>query len=158
MQEYVNFFVSEWPLFLALAVILGLLARAFMTGAKSVGPMEAVSLINRQDAVIVDVRTDKEYDEGHVTNSLHIPYGVLADRLADLQKYKERPIILACRSGARSGQAVSILTKQGFEKVYNLAGGVLAWGNANLPISSGRNDGKDNGKEKARRKKKQAAS
>ena len=149
MQEYVDFVVSEWPLFLALVVVLALLARSFLTGAKSVGPMEAVSLINHQDAVIVDVRTDKEYEEGHVTNSVHIPLGVLQDRLADLQAYKNNPIILACRSGARSASAVAILTKHGFETVYNLGGGMLAWGNANLPLISGKASDK--------RKKKQPA-
>lgn len=137
MQEISEFVSSEWPLFLALVVILALLIRAFLTGAKGVGPMEAVGLMNHQNAVVLDVRTDKEYAEGHIANSLHIPQGLLADRLAELQRYKETPLIIACRSGARSGQASAILLKQGFTNVQNLSGGILAWSNANLPLSTG---------------------
>jgi len=150
MQEYIDFVVAEWPLFVALVVVLAMLGRSFLTGAKSVGPLEAVSMMNHQDAVLVDIRTDKEFDEGHVAQSLHIPLGVLADRLTDLQDHKHKPIILACRSGARSASAVSILTKQGFETVYNLGGGILAWGNANLPLRTAKDKDKD------KRSKKQA--
>lgn len=138
MQEYLDFVVDEWPLFVALVVVVVMLGRSFLTGAKSVGPMEAVAMMNHQDAVLVDVRTDKEYAEGHVAQALHIPLGVLSDRVAELRDHKDKPIILACRSGARSASAVSILSKAGFETVYNLGGGILAWGNANLPLSTGR--------------------
>lgn len=137
MQEMNDFVMSEWPLFVALLVILALLVRAFVTGAKGVGPMQAVAMMNRENAVVVDVRTDKEYEEGHINEALHIPLGLLSDRLGELQAHKEAPLIVACRSGSRSAQACSILKKQGFTQVNNLSGGMLAWGNANLPTSKG---------------------
>jgi GrxC family glutaredoxin len=133
-----EFVIANWPLFLALVVILLLLARTWLgPGAvKGVGPAEAIQLMNHQHAVLVDVRTDKEFQQGHVMNSLHIPLGVLANRLDELQPYKDSPLVLVCRSGARSAQAAGQLKKQGFEPVYNLSGGMLAWENANLPVTT----------------------
>ena len=152
MQEYIEFVSAEWPLFLGLVIIVVLLVRAFISGVKSVAPMEAVGLMNHENAVIVDVRSDKEYADGHIANSLNIPQGLLSDRLAELADFKETPIIVACKSGSRSGMASSVLIKQGFQNVRNLGGGILAWSNANLPLSKGgakqkKNNDKKKGKE-----------
>lgn len=137
MQELTEFLTAEWPLFVALLVVLVLLARAFLTGARGVGPMQAVALMNHQDAVVVDVRTDKEFEQGHISNARHIPLGLLTDRLAEIKEYKQATVIVACRSGARSAQAANTLQKQGFTTVLNLSGGMLAWTNANLPVDKG---------------------
>lgn len=138
MQHLGNFIVGHWELFVALAVILFLLARTwFGSGAVSLlMPTEAIQLINHKDALVVDVRTDKEYQQGHVMNALHIPLGVLDNRIAELQAYKTSSIVMVCRSGARSGQAVSKLKKQGFTDVHNLGGGMMAWERANLPVTT----------------------
>lgn len=137
MQQLTEFLASEWPLFVALVVILAFLARSFITGAKSVAPMQAVALMNHEDALVVDVRTDKEFAEGHISNALHIPLGVLPDRLGELREHKNTTVIIACRSGARSAQAAATLLKQGFANVQTLSGGMLAWSNANLPLNKG---------------------
>lgn len=133
-----NFIVGHWELFAALVIILFLLARTwFGPGAVSVlMPSEAIQLINHKDALVVDVRTDKEHLQGHVMNSLHIPLGVLENRITELQPYKSSSIVMVCRSGARSGQAASKLKKLGFEGVHNLGGGMLAWERANLPVTT----------------------
>lgn len=138
MQQFSAFIVTNWPLFLALVIILAMLARSFLgAGAtRAVRPAEALQLINRQDALVLDVRTDKEYQEGHVINSMHVPLGVLSSRLSQLAAYKQTPVVVVCRSGARSGQAVGTLGKAGFEQVYNLAGGVMAWQSANMPLTT----------------------
>lgn len=138
MQQIGNFIVGHWELFLALVVILFLLARTwFGPGAVNLlMPSEAIQLINHQDALVVDVRTDKEYQQGHVMNALHIPLGVLDNRINELQAYKNSSIVMVCRSGARSGQAASKLKKQGFIEVHNLGGGMLAWERANLPVTT----------------------
>jgi GrxC family glutaredoxin len=136
MQQFLEFVVGEWPLFLALIIILALLARSFLSAAKSVRPAEATRLINHNGAIVVDVRTDKEFQEGHVLNALHIPLGVLQNRLDELQDFKTRTLVMVCRSGARSAQAASILAKQGFEDVYNLSGGMMAWQGASLPVTT----------------------
>jgi GrxC family glutaredoxin len=133
-----DFVVNNWPLFLALAIISYMLARTwFGAGALvSIRPAEAVQLLNHQDAVVVDVRSDKEYKEGHIVNAMHIPLGILEKRLSDLDDYKKSSLIMVCRSGTRSSSATTMLSKQGFESVKNLHGGMLAWGSANLPVTT----------------------
>lgn len=105
-----------------------------LSGIKDIGVMEAVQLINHKDAVVLDVREESEYHSGHVAHSRHIPLGTLGKRHAELEKFKGRPLIVICRSGARSGTACGILRKSGFEQVYNLSGGVGAWQQENLPL------------------------
>ena len=138
MQQLGTFIVAHWELFAALVVILFLLARTWLgPGAVSLlMPSEAIQLINHKDALVVDVRTDKEYQQGHVMNALHIPLGVLDNRIGELQAYKTGSIVMVCRSGARSGQAASKLKKLGFADVHNLGGGMMAWERANLPVTT----------------------
>lgn len=104
-----------------------------MSGVREVGAMEATQLINHQNAVVLDVREDSEFYAGHVPHSVHVPLGQLAKH-AELEKYKNRPVIAICRSGMRSGRACGVLRKNGFEQVYNLAGGITAWERANMPM------------------------
>ena len=133
-----EFVANNWPLFLALVIISYMLARTwFGAGALvSIRPAEAVHLINHEDAVVVDVRSDKEFQEGHIMNAVHIPLGVLDKRISDIKSLKTSSLIAVCRSGSRSSSAVNVLKKQGFESVKNLSGGMLAWGSANLPVTT----------------------
>lgn len=108
----------------------GLMGR--LSGVKQVGPQEAVMLFNR-DALMLDVRENSEFTDGHIPKSKHIPLGQLGKRLTELEKYKDKPIVAVCRSGSRSGHACSMLRKAGFENVSNLAGGITAWEQAGLP-------------------------
>src|SRR5674476_34345 len=103
-------------------------------GIKEVDTSAALQLINHKDAVVLDVRERSEYDAGHVLNSKFIPLGKLKERMGELEKYKDRPIVVVCRSGNRSGTACFLLTKQGFAQAYNLAGGVQAWQKSQLPL------------------------
>ena len=104
------------------------------SGVKEVGTMEATQLINHRDALILDIREDKEVAAGRIPNAKHIPLGQLNGRLQELAKYKERPLVVNCRSGARSANACRVLAKNGFTEVYNLKGGIIAWEQANMPI------------------------
>ncbi len=139
MQLFSEFAANHWELFLALALILGLLLKSLfgekLQGYQSVDPIEAIGLINHQDAVVLDVRTDKEYSQGHILNSIHMPLGSLKNRMTELEKHKRKHIIVGCRSGQRSAGACGQLRKQGFEHVYNLRGGLMGWQNANLPLT-----------------------
>lgn len=105
-----------------------------VSGIKEVGILEATQLINHHEALVLDVREDKEYQGGRVPNSKHIPMGQLAKRLHELEKFKGKPIIAVCRSGSRSGHCCSVLRKNGFEQVYNLNGGMMSWQQANMPV------------------------
>ncbi|TAH50434.1 MAG: rhodanese-like domain-containing protein [Betaproteobacteria bacterium] len=105
-------------------------------GDKSLlSPVEATLLINREDAIVVDVRDQGEYAQGHIPNARHVPLAELARRTGELEKFKERPLILCCASGNRSGSAMAQLKKAGFEKLYNLRGGLIEWEKAGQPIS-----------------------
>jgi rhodanese-related sulfurtransferase len=108
----------------------GLMGR--LSGVRQVGPQEAVMLFNN-DALMLDVRENSEYTDGHIPKSRHIPLGQLNKRLSELEKYKDKPIVAICRTGSRSGHACGMLRKAGFENVSNLAGGMAAWDQAGFP-------------------------
>lgn len=107
--------------------------RGRLSGIKQVNPQEAVMLMNHQDALVLDVREQSEFADGRIAKAKHIPLGALANRLADLEKYKDKPIVAVCRSGNRSGIACGTLRKAGFQNLHNLAGGMMAWDQAGLP-------------------------
>ncbi|HEU0234109.1 MAG TPA: rhodanese-like domain-containing protein, partial [Gallionella sp.] len=91
-------------------------------------------LINHKNALVLDVREEGEYKLGYILNSTLIPLGKLNERIGELEKYKEQPIVVVCRSGQRSATACVTLGKRGFAQAYSLAGGVTAWQKANLPL------------------------
>ncbi|MBD3669633.1 MAG: rhodanese-like domain-containing protein [Gammaproteobacteria bacterium] len=135
MEQYIDFATRHWDLFLALAIVLFLIGRTQKGGANNLSPQQAIQKINHDDAVIIDVREAGEVSEGKIRDSVHIPLGSLKEKTSELEKYKDRPLIMVCRSGNRSGHALNILRKAGFENLYNLKGGVMAWTSANLPLA-----------------------
>lgn len=103
-------------------------------GALNLGTTEAINLINRNHALVLDVRNDAEFAGGHIVDAKHIPLDKLAERLTELNKYKDKPILVNCQRGARSAKACDILRKAGFTQVNNLQGGLDAWLAAKLPV------------------------
>jgi rhodanese-related sulfurtransferase len=101
---------------------------------REVGVAEAVQLINRQDAAILDVREPGEFKAGHIPNARNVPVGELTARMKELDKLKSKPILVTCASGNRSTPACSALQKAGFEQVYALSGGLGAWQQAGMPV------------------------
>jgi len=138
MQQLTDFASNNIVLFAALIVILLLLARTWIMprNAKPLSPMDAVRTASHDDALVLDLRSENEYQGGHIINSVNIPLGFLESRISEIQKYKSSPVILVCQSGNRSLQAANTLKKQAFENIYNMSGGILAWKNANLPLES----------------------
>lgn len=136
LAQLVEFVGNHWFLFLALAVILGLLTHNLMVGSKgNVDPLRATEMMNRQDALVIDVRPAADFAKGHILNALNIPINGFKNQLATLSKHKGKPIIVSCRSGSQSAMACGILRKDGFPDVYNLSGGIMAWESANLPLT-----------------------
>ncbi|MCR4300840.1 MAG: rhodanese-like domain-containing protein [Sulfuricaulis sp.] len=133
-----QFAVENWYLFVTLGVILFLLAAGpisqHMYGIKNANAAQTVQLLNRENGVVVDVCEPKEFSIGHIPNALNLPLSSLKNRLPDLVKYKDKPIIVSCRSGNRSLKGAVILRKHGFATVYNLAGGLQGWERDNLPV------------------------
>lgn len=124
---------------LAIAILSGSMLLWSFIGSKVRGIQQvdanaALQLINHKDAFILDVRESSEFKSGHIVNAKLVPLGKLSERIGELEKYREHPIVVVCRSGNRSGSACGTLNKQGFAQVYNLAGGMMAWQNNNLPV------------------------
>jgi rhodanese-related sulfurtransferase len=135
----VSFLLENWTLILVAFVSGGMLVWPLMrggAGATSVRTSEAVRLINRERGVLVDVCEPAEYAAGHAAGARSIPFGQLGAGKG-LPGDKALPILLICASGARSGRAVSLLRKAGYEKAVSVAGGLNAWRDAQLPVERG---------------------
>ena len=126
-------------LLLGLAVVSGgmLIFPLFSRGLRTtneVGATEAVMLINRKDAMVLDVRGDTEFAGGHITNARHIPEKQLEERIKELERFKNKPVIVSCGTGRRSAAVADSLRKQGFADVVALRGGIGAWLQAGMPL------------------------
>lgn len=131
-------FITDNVFLIAVALVSGAmllwpLARRG-TGGPSVSTLEATQLINRQGGLVLDVRNAEEFQKSHILNARNLPLPELDSRLADIEKFKDKPIIVSCESGNRSGSAVAVLRKHGFNQVFSLRGGIGAWQQAGLPV------------------------
>lgn len=115
-------------------MLLWPLVQRTLRGGRDVSAFEAVQLINRKDAVVIDVRDIGEFEAGHITGAKHVPERQVVERLKELEKFKDKPLILTCRSGMRSGAAVQVLRRNGFAEAVNLRGGIVAWEQAGMPV------------------------
>lgn len=102
--------------------------------AAEIGTLEATRLMNQGTTLVLDVRDEKEFAEGHLPRARHIPVRELSTRLEELSRFKSKPVIVTCRSGPRAGAACRLLKKSGFTNVYQLKGGINAWQQASLPL------------------------
>jgi len=132
-------FLQQNIMWVALAAISGgMVVWPMIAGGTiaRVTPAEATLLMNREDALVLDVRETGEWSSGHIAGARHITLGQLDKRMSEIEKFKDRPIIVCCASGNRSSSACGQLKKGGFEKVFSLGGGVSAWLEANLPLTT----------------------
>jgi len=138
-MEHMNEFVeTNWVMILMWFFLLGMIINSFIKSSYDISPQQAVLLMSHETgSLVLDIREENEYQSGHIKDSIHIPLSALKSRIGELDKYKNKNVILGCRSGSRSGRACGLLKKNGFEKVHNLRGGVLAWENDNLPMNKG---------------------
>jgi rhodanese-related sulfurtransferase len=103
-------------------------------GSKHVGTMEATRLMNSGDALVLDIRDPGEYNGGRIPRSKNVPLAELDKRIDDFSKFKDKPVIVTCRSDSRAGAAARLLKAKGFANVYQLSGGFSAWQQASLPV------------------------
>jgi len=132
----VKFIVDNWVL-VSLAIISGgLLLRPVLMGAAlgGIGPTAAVQLINREKAVVIDVREPAEFADGHLVGAKNIPLADLESKLPAAVKNKALPLVLVCRSGKRSGMATATAKKLGYAQAHSLQGGLDAWKTAKFPV------------------------
>ncbi len=131
-----EFVGNHWVLFAALGVILGLLTFSLILGEKgSVDAGAATTMINQRDATVIDVRPAADFAKGHIINAINVPMNGFNKQTGALSRHKDGPVIVNCRSGSQSQAACHVLRKAGFNEVYNLKGGIMAWESANLPLT-----------------------
>lgn len=139
MAEFFDFALRHWYLFLMLFIIIGMLVGGEIfrkiRGITALNPNQVLQKINQDDALLIDVRSENEFNSGHLPQARHIPTSSIEQRLKEIQKFKEKPVVVYCQTGQRSASAGAKLKKAGFETVHTLHGGLAAWQSANLPIS-----------------------
>ena len=141
MQEYIDFFSNNLMLSVAWVVIAVLVVYSFiaakLTGVKSVTTQEATLLINKQNAIVVDIRKSDEFKKGHIVNAKNITESQIEQgKFVGIASHKDTPIILVCDTGVRTSGAAKKLVKAGFTQVNNLREGMSGWQSANLPTTT----------------------
>ncbi|MEX2365655.1 MAG: rhodanese-like domain-containing protein [Pseudohongiellaceae bacterium] len=123
-------------------VFVFLLVAFFVNESKQGGAVIAtgglVTLINREDALVLDVRDSKDFAQGHIVGAVNIPYGSIDNRMAEVEDFKERPVVVVCKMGQHAGAVGKKLRARGFENVRRLSGGMAEWFAANLPVVKGK--------------------
>ncbi len=135
MDRLFEFVINHWVLastFVGLLVLLFMLERK--KAGESLSPQQLVALVNKDDAVVVDLREKKEFSEGRITGSIHLPFTSLKDKIPELEKYREKHLVLVDKMGQHSSMAAKMLKEKGFEKVARLGGGISEWKGASLPL------------------------
>jgi rhodanese-related sulfurtransferase len=137
-EQLIEFATNHYLLVGGFIVVLSLLIQDLITGGSgkgSVDPSGATELINTEEALVIDVRPGADFSKGHIINAKSIPMSGFANQIESLRKHQDKPIVINCNSGAQSAAACRMLRKAGFERVFNLRGGILAWQSANFPVS-----------------------
>ncbi|WED21642.1 rhodanese-like domain-containing protein [Vibrio sp. JC009] len=142
MQEYIDFFQGNMMLSvlwvgLAVALVLNIV-KTKTAGYKEITSPELTHFINKEDGVVVDIRTKDEFKQGHIAGSVHVlPADIKSGSFGDLEKHKANPIIVICKSGTAAHESANLLAKAEFEKVYLLKGGLMSWSDAKMPLVRG---------------------
>ena len=131
-----KFLLDNWALIAIALTSGGMLLWPVVRGGAGGGltPANAVLLMNRSKAVVVDVCEPEEFAKGHVAGARNVPLGQLEQRLPEVVKNKALPLVIVCQSGSRAGRAAALAKKLGYEQAQVMAGGLKAWKEANLPL------------------------
>lgn len=123
------------PFFVLVALFIVLETRR---GGKTVSTHQLTHLVNREGALVLDVRDSKEFREGHITDARNIPFSTLKESLSQLEKFKDKPVVIVCKMGQHAGAAGRILHENGFKDVRRLSGGLTTWSSEGLPLVKGK--------------------
>lgn len=138
MTDFYQFIMNNWMLVGAWGVVAVLLVivqlKLMAHGPKSVTSQMLTHLVNRDNAVVVDIRGQADFSKGHIQGAVHIPFSQVKENVKALEKYRGRPIIMVCANGMQVSAACETLRKAGIEKLYKLAGGMASWRGDNLPL------------------------
>lgn len=135
MERLFEFVANHYILVsIFVALLLALFVLESRRGGKKVSAQQAVNMINRDEAIVVDIRDRKEFNEGRITGSLHIPLNAIKDRAGELKKHQDKTVIVVDKMGQHSAMAVKQLNAEGYENVVRLSGGIGDWKASNLPL------------------------
>ena len=130
-----QFLAQQWILVAALATTLTML---MLHESRKAGPAlsinEAVQLINGDGGIFLDIREAADYARGHITDAVHIPAAALPKRSNELEKYRDKPVVVVCKMGQAAGPATKSLRAQGFSRAQKLSGGMMEWDAQKLPV------------------------
>ena len=138
MEKLPEFIANHLFLFSLLVAISTLLLWNIFAGSIGAGqvvPAEVTRLINHENAEVLDLRSAEEFERGHIINSVNLVAATLEEKQKELEKYKDKTVILCCNQGQESIRVARILKMKGLEKLFCLKGGIAAWKNANLPLT-----------------------
>lgn len=143
MQEYIDFFQQNMILSLAwVGVFIALILNIYKSSTavyKEIGVAQVTHLMNRENGIVVDIRTKDEYKQGHITDAVHILLSeIKAGNFPAIEKHKTDPIIVVCKTGHNAREAATLLAKAGFENVSLLKNGLVTWSEAKLPLVRGK--------------------
>ncbi|MBU2713094.1 rhodanese-like domain-containing protein [Zooshikella harenae] len=135
-MEHLIVFVSNHPELVTSFVVLLLLLlfTESRKAGKTVATQQATHLINQQQAKVIDIRERNEFSEGHIVDAVNIPFNKLTERMSELEKFKDTPIIIVDNNGQHASSAGKILNKAGYKQVVRLQGGISGWRGENLPL------------------------
>jgi rhodanese-related sulfurtransferase len=105
---------------------------------KDINPSELTLLINRENALVVDISPHANFEQGHIPGARHVAMSQFDPENKDLAKAKELPVVVVCRSGQTAKGAAARLVKAGFTRVHLLHGGMASWRQANMPMATGK--------------------
>lgn len=135
IPEFIGNHLFLVTLFIAiLALLLWNLFGDALSGVEHLSPADATLLLNRQNAVVLDLRPEREFESGHIIHALNLPADADAQQKI-LEKHRDRPMIAVCQNGMLSARLARTIKVKGFEKVYCLKGGLAAWRGAGLPVT-----------------------
>ena len=143
MQEYIEFFQQNMILSLVwvglfIALVMSIV-KSSTAAYKEITASDTTFLMNRENGVVVDIRSKDEFKKGHITDAVHIlPSDIKANNFGSLDNHKSDPIIVVCKTGQTAQESANLLAKAGFEKVNLLKNGLVAWNEANLPLIRGK--------------------
>jgi rhodanese-related sulfurtransferase len=137
MSQIIEFVGNHTLLMVAFFVTLGMIVYTefmrFSVAGTALSPFEATQMMNTGEAIFLDVRDESEFKAGHLLNARSMPVGKLDERMHEIEKFREKDVVVYCDSGMRATRAINKLKKNGFSRLHTLAGGLVAWEKASLP-------------------------
>ncbi|MCG3171796.1 MAG: Thiosulfate sulfurtransferase GlpE [Pseudomonadales bacterium] len=135
MDLFIEFIGARWYLFAIVIVLMFLLMNhERRRGGPSISPAQLTMLVNQHEGVVVDLRETADFRQGHIIDSISLPSVKLAERIAELEPHRDKPVVLVCKYGHTAVDAAKTLRQNGFTRVFKLGGGITEWQNQQLPL------------------------